>query len=203
MKRTIKKFTEAGFSGVMIEDQVAPKRCGHVSGKSVVSREDAAMRVAAAVKARDEGEDLVILARTDARGPLGLEEAIQRCIMFKELGADWTFLEAPHSVEEMKEYCRRVPGAKLANMLEYGSTPILSPTELHEIGYTVAAYPLTLLSASVKVMQKVLQKLKDGKSVTDTQGSEELLLDFQALKTVVGFDKYNDEMTDLLNIMKK
>lgn len=202
MKRTIKKFTEMGFSGVMIEDQVAPKRCGHVSGKSVVSREDAAMRVAAAVKARDEGEDLVILARTDARGPLGLEEAIQRCIMFKDLGADWTFLEAPHSVEEMKEYCRRVPGAKLANMLEYGSTPILSPSELHNIGYTVAAYPLTLLSASVKVMQKALQKIKNGESVTDPQDSEELLLDFQALKTVVGFDKYNSEMIDLVKNLK-
>ena len=127
--------------------------------------------------------------------------------MFTELGADWTFLEAPQSVEEMREYCRRVPGPKLANMLEYGATPILSPQELYDIGYTVAAYPLTLLSASVKIMQLVLNKLKDGEDVTRTNVSagvisandnEQLLLDFQTLKKIVGFDQYNKEMIELL-----
>ena len=118
--------------------------------------------------------------------------------MFKELGADWTFLEAPQSVEEMKEYCRRVPGAKLANMLEYGATPILSPQELYDIGYTVAAYPLTLLSASVKIMQLVLNKLKNGEYITGTKDNEQLLLDFQTLKEIVGFNQYNQEMLDLL-----
>jgi 2-methylisocitrate lyase-like PEP mutase family enzyme len=150
----------------------------------VVDRAEAAARIKAAVDARNEGADIVILARTDSRAILGLDEAIERCKMFMELGADWTFLEAPQSIEEMRRYCTEVPGPKLANMLEGGKTPILSPTELQEIGFAVAAYPLTLLSASTRAMQMALGRLKAG------QPPDDLLLSFPELQQAVGFPEY-------------
>ena len=147
VKRTVFGYARAGMAGIMIEDQVAPKRCGHVAGKSVVSFDEAVARVKAACDARDEynlqfgeGSGPLILARTDALKTDGFEAAISRCLAFREAGCDMTFLEAPESVEQMKEYCSRVKGAKLANMLEQGSTPILSPQELKAMGYTMAAY---------------------------------------------------------------
>jgi len=130
VKRTVTKYAQAGMSGIMIEDQFSPKRCGHTKGKTVVARDEAFQRIRAAVDARNEGADILILARTDARGPLGLDEAIERCLTFRKLGADWTFLEAPQSIEEMELYCRTVDGPKLANMLEFGLTPVLPPDQL-------------------------------------------------------------------------
>lgn len=115
------------------------------------------------------------------------EDAIQRCIAFREAGCDLTFLEAPQTVEQMKEYCERVSGPKLANMLEFGNTPILPPDELQQMGYTIAAYPLTLLSASIKTMQESLQLIKDGKPTFDK------ILSFAETKDVVGFTKYAKE----------
>ena len=115
------------------------------------------------------------------------EDAIQRCIAFREAGCDMTFLEAPESVEQMEEYCQRVTGPKLANMLEYGSTPILPPDELQKMGYTMAAYPLTLLSASIKAMQESLELIKEGKPTFDK------ILSFAETKDVVGFTKYAKE----------
>lgn len=192
VQRTVAKYSQAGLAGIMIEDQVAPKRCGHTKGKQVVSREEAGARIRAAVEAREalrggnDGRDIVILARTDARATLGLEEAIERCRLFMELGADWTFLEAPQSEAEMRRYCNEVPGPKLANMLEFGATPILSPAQLGEMGYTVAAYPLTLLSASTRAMQRALMRLKEG------QPTDDLLLPFTELQSVLGFPEYYD-----------
>jgi 2-methylisocitrate lyase-like PEP mutase family enzyme len=116
-----------------------------------------------------------------------IEHAIERCIKFREIGCDMTFLEAPQSVEQMEEYCRRVSGPKLANMLEYGTTPILPPAELQRMGYTMAAYPLTLLSASIKSMQESLDLIKEGKPTFDR------ILSFSETKNVVGFGKYAKE----------
>jgi len=188
VRKTVISYAQAGMSGIMIEDQVAPKRCGHTPGREVVNREEAYRRFQAAVDARREfGLDIVILARTDAR-VISLDEAITRCKHFIEIGADWTFLEAPQSIEEMKRYCQEVPGPKLANMLEFGSTPVLPPKQLEEMGYTVAAYPLTLLSASAKAMKRSLELLKEGKS------TENEILNFEELKDVVGFTDYYDQI---------
>jgi 2-methylisocitrate lyase-like PEP mutase family enzyme len=192
IKRTVKKYSEMGFAGIMIEDQVSPKRCGHTKGKDIVSRDEAYNRIRAAVEAREElkriGKDIVILARTDARALKGLDEAIERCQMFRKLGADWTFLEAPQSIDEMKRYCKEVDGPKLANMLEFGKTPILPPSQLQEMGYTVAAYPLTLLSAATKAMEQVLVNIKEGKS------TEDLILPFDKFLNKIGFDEYNRQL---------
>ena len=126
----------------------------------VIPFQEAVQRVKAACDARDEYEEQfgdgsgpLILARTDALKTDGFEAAIERCLAFREVGTDMTFLEAPETVEQMQDYCARVSGPKLANMLEFGSTPVLPPQELKKMGYTMAAYPLTLLSSSIKVMQ--------------------------------------------------
>lgn len=184
VQRTVQRYAQVGLAGIMLEDQVAPKRCGHTKGKQVVDRDEACRRIKAAVQARDAGADIVILARTDARALLGLDEAIERCRLFRELGADWTFLEAPESVEEMREYCSRVSGPKLANMLEGGKTPILPPKDLEAMGYTVAAYPLTLLSSATRAYQDALRLLKNG------EDPEKLLVPFKEVQRVVGFDEY-------------
>jgi len=130
VKRTIRGYAAAGFACAMIEDQLAPKRCGHTPGKEVVPREEALARIRAAVDAREEGADILVMARTDARAVLGFEEALWRCQAFRDLGADVTFLEAPRSEQEMERLCAEIPGPKMANMVEQGDTPVLPPPRL-------------------------------------------------------------------------
>src|SRR6187549_3020814 len=144
VKRTVQGYARAGFACIMLEDQVAPKRCGHTEGKAVVGRDEALMRIRAAVDARDGGEDILIMARTDARACVSLEEAIERCRGFRAIGADITFLEAPLNEDEMRRYCASVDGPKMANLIEGGRTPLLPHAQLESIGYTIAVYPLTL-----------------------------------------------------------
>jgi len=183
IKRTVRGYANAGFACIMLEDQVAPKRCGHTRGKSVVAREEAEMRIRAAVDARDEGADILIMARTDARASLGLEEAMDRCKAFRDLGADITFLEAPESEQEMQRYCSEVSGAKMANLIENGKTPILPYAQLEVMGYDIAVYPLSLLSASIKAMQETLASIKTGDEPQN-------VLHFEALQAAVGFPEY-------------
>lgn len=186
VKRTVNGYASVGFACIMIEDQVSPKRCGHVAGKQVAERREALTRIRAAVDAREEGADILIMARTDAGTTLGLQEALWRCQAFADLGADIIFLEAPSSREEMGLFCRQVPGIKMANMVEGGRTPLLPPAELQELGYKIAAYPLTLLGTAVKAMQEALQKLYDGSSTEND-------IDFAGLKEVIGFGRYAAE----------
>lgn len=187
VKRTVKGYAQAGFAGIMIEDQIAPKRCGHTRGKEVVDRTTAKERIQAAVDARDEGADILIMARTDARHGHGLDEALERALAFKEIGADILFVEAPHSLEELGAITKAVPHVHMANMVEGGHTPLTDPLELYKLGYCLAAYPLTLLSASIKAMQDALVTLKSGSH------PQNMLLDFDSLKQHVGFDAYYEE----------
>jgi 2-methylisocitrate lyase-like PEP mutase family enzyme len=186
IKRTVEGYASAGFACLMLEDQVAPKRCGHTEGKSVVSREEALMRIRAAVDARNAGTDILIMARTDARACVSLDEAIARCLAFREIGADITFLEAPVSEEEMRRYCAEVPGPKMANLIEGGKTPLLSPPQLEAIGYTIGVYPLTMLNVSIAAMRQALGQLKSGQRAAAA-------MDFEALKSAVGFPEYYAE----------
>ena len=183
IKRTVKGYADAGFACIMLEDQLAPKRCGHTRGKSVVGREEAEMRIRAAVDAREQGADILIMARTDARASLGLDEAMDRCKAFRDIGADITFLEAPESEQEMQRYCSEVSGAKMANLIENGKTPILSYAQLEEMGYDIAVYPLSLLSASIKAMQETLDYIKRGDEPRN-------VLHFEELQAAVGFPEY-------------
>ncbi|HRX63092.1 MAG TPA: isocitrate lyase/PEP mutase family protein [Candidatus Competibacter sp.] len=182
VKRTVEGYARAGFGCIMIEDQVMPKRCGHTRGKAVVGREEALLRLRAAVDARNEGTDILIMARTDARATDGLDEAIARCQAFADIGADITFLEAPLSEEEMRRYCNEVLGPKMVNLIEFGKTPLLPLARLEAIGYKIAVYPLTLLSVSIKAMRAALARIRQEETVD--------VLDFAELQTVVGFPEY-------------
>ena len=184
VKRTVSGLARAGCAGVLIEDQIAPKRCGHTPGKDVVSREEAFDRIQAAVDAKADGADILIMARTDANHTHGIEEAINRAQVFHEIGADILFVEAPKDINEMQLICREVPGCKMANIVEGGLTPNLSMRELSDLGYQIAAYPLTLLSSSMRAMKSTLELMKDDLP------RDELLLDFAELRKNIGFDEY-------------
>jgi len=186
VRRTVDGFARAGCASVMIEDQLAPKRCGHTPGKAVVSRDEAFDRIKAAVDQqqtlKEEGIDILILARTDARHEHGLKEALVRAEKFAELGADILFVEAPKDVSEMREVCSSLPGYKMANLLEGGETPILPNAELYDLGFSIAAYPLTLLAASMQAIVNSLHLLK--------QDKQNDLMSFSELKRRIGFDDY-------------
>ena len=192
VRRTVQQFARAGFAGLMLEDQVAPKRCGHTGVREVVSRQEALARIRAAVAARDAGDDLVIVARTDARSALAvsdgdaaaLDEAIWRLNAFADLGADVLFLEAPRNEAEMERFCAQVPGWRMVNMLEEGITPLLPPQRLEDMGFRLAAYPLTLLACAAAAMQAALVDLAAGRTPTAR-------LDFANLRALVGFDAYD------------
>jgi 2-methylisocitrate lyase-like PEP mutase family enzyme len=192
VKRTLRGYLQAGFAGVMFEDQLAPKRCGHTEGKQVVARDEAVARLRAAVDARDEarssGDDIVIVARTDARHTDGLAEAIARARAFAELGADVIFVEALESRDEMRQVCAAIDRPLLVNCLEGGKTPILPPAELEALGFKIAAYPLTLLNTAIVAMRDALGALRRGES----PGA---LMPFAELRQLVGFDDYDREAT--------
>ena len=182
--RTVSGLAKAGCAGVLIEDQLAPKRCGHTPGKEVVGREEAFDRIKAAVDARENGEDILIMARTDANHTYGLTEALDRAQKFYDLGADILFVEAPKNEEEMRQICSELPGCKMANIVEGGLTPNIPMNELKEMGYQIAAYPLTLLSASMRAMKSALAALK-----SDTPRDKDIL-NFSELRDIIGFEDY-------------
>ncbi|KAL6651004.1 hypothetical protein ACP70R_009929 [Stipagrostis hirtigluma subsp. patula] len=191
VKRTVKGYINAGFAGIILEDQVSPKACGHTKGRKVVTREEAIMHIKAAVDARKEsGSDIVIVARTDSRQAISLEEALWRVRAFADAGADVLFIDALASREEMKAFCAVSPGVpKMANMLEGGGkTPILSPVELEEIGYKIIAYPLSLIGVSMRAMEDALVAIKGGR--IPPPGS---LPSFEEIKDTLGFNNYYEE----------
>ncbi|XP_061989820.1 uncharacterized protein LOC133708375 isoform X2 [Rosa rugosa] len=170
---------------------VSPKACGHTQGRKVVSREEAVMRIKAAVDARKEsGSDIVIVARSDARQAVSLEEALWRSRAFADAGADVLFIDALASKEEMKAFCGVYPLVpKMANMLEGGGkTPILNPLELEEIGYKLVVYPLSLIGVSIQAMQDALAAIRGGR--IPPPGS---MPSFEELKEVLGFNSYYEE----------
>jgi 2-methylisocitrate lyase-like PEP mutase family enzyme len=187
VKRTVRGYAAAGFACAMIEDQRAPKRCGHTRGKEVVARAEAHARIRAAVDAAAEAPgDMLILARTDAAATDGLDEALWRAKDFEAAGADMIFVEAPRSEADMERVCRATALPNLANMVEGGDTPVLSPDRLESLGYAIAAYPLTLLSAATRAMEVALQSLRAGQP-------PEGLLSFAELQERVGFGRYDEE----------
>jgi 2-methylisocitrate lyase-like PEP mutase family enzyme len=158
--RTVGDFQDAGAAGVFLEDQVWPKKCGHFQGKQVIPTAEHAAKIKAAVDARGE-RDLFIVARTDARQPLGLDEAIERCLAYKEAGADALFVEAPQSVSELEQIAGALPPPLVANMIERGVTPHLSRRELKNLGFQLIVCPLAALYAATKAAVKVLTELKE------------------------------------------
>jgi 2-methylisocitrate lyase-like PEP mutase family enzyme len=183
--RTVQDLLRAGAAGMFLEDQIWPKRCGHMKGKQVIPLDEQLKKLRAAVETKGT-HDFYIVARTDARQAHGLEEAIKRGIAFKKAGADAVFIEAPESKEEMKEISRQVPGPLVANMLERGVTPIMGPQELRDLGFTLIVWPLAPIYA-------VAQSLKDVYSTLRREGSTlgilERLMPFEEFNDIVGLDE--------------
>jgi 2-methylisocitrate lyase-like PEP mutase family enzyme len=184
VQRTVIEYARAGAAAVMIEDQVSPKKCGHTRGKQVISRDEARMKIRAAVDAK-RNVDVLILARTDARAVHGFDEALARCRDFEAEGADIIFLEAPESEAEMTRFCGAMQKPCMANMVPGGKTPVLPPKELQRIGYKLALYPVALLTSAIAAMQASLAALRpeNGKSLPPS-------VSFIELQKIVGFPDY-------------
>ena len=182
--RTVRGFADAGAAAIMIEDQKWPKKCGHTKGKDVVEVDEANSRIKAAVDAsKMNNKDILVMARTDAIATRGLDDAIKRMQKFSELGADILFVEAIKSKEDMKRVIKEVPGHHMINLIEDGETPLLEMNELEDIGFKIAVFPLTLMSASVKTMQESLRNMKN--KTYNTNVSK-----FSDLRDIVGFNEY-------------
>jgi methylisocitrate lyase len=177
--RTVRELIRGGAAGMFLEDQIWPKRCGHMKGKQVVPPEEYLRKLRAAIDARGQ-DDFFIVARTDARQALGLDEAIRRGQAFKEAGADAVFIEAPNTKEEMREIGRNVPGPLVANMIERGVTPTMGPEELKELGFQLIVWPLGPLYASARALESVYSTLRRA-------GTTHEIMD-----RLISFDDFND-----------
>ncbi|MDO8547559.1 MAG: oxaloacetate decarboxylase [Nitrospirales bacterium] len=184
--RTVNELIDAGAAGMFLEDQVWPKRCGHMKGKRVIPVEEHVQKIRAAVDAR-KGRDFFIVARTDARQVNGLEDAIARCKKYKEAGADALFVEAPQSVDELKTLARELPPPLVANMLEGGATPLLTKDELEKLGLQLIVCPLTALYASAKAMQDMFELIK---TAGTTRDHVDRLLSFQQFHDIIDLNGY-------------
>jgi len=183
--RTVRDLIRAGAAGIFLEDQVWPKRCGHMQGKRVIPVAEQVAKLRAAVEARGS-DDLVIVARTDARQAVGLEDAIARALAYRDAGADALFVEAPTTIDELREIGRRLPPPLVANMVEQGATPDLTADELLALGFQWIVYPVAALFAAAHAMQTVYAGLRsDGhtRAVRDRQ------LGFAELNAIVGLDE--------------
>jgi methylisocitrate lyase len=183
--RTVQDLIRAGAAGMFLEDQVWPKRCGHMKGKQVIALDEQLKKLRAAVEAK-QGRDFFIVARTDSRQALGLTEAITRGLAFREAGADAVFIEAPESKEEMKEIAHQVPGPLVANMLERGVTPLMGPKELKELGFDLIVWPLAPLYSAAQSLTEVYTTLRrDG----STLAILDRLMPFDDFNRIVGLEE--------------
>ena len=188
--RAVRDLQDAGAAGVFLEDQVWPKKCGHMAGKRVVDTAEHAAKIRAAVDARGD-RDLFVVARTDARQPLGVEEAIERCLAYKEAGADALFVEAPQSVDELARVAEALPAPLVANMVERGVTPHLSRSELRQLGFALIVCPLAALYAATRAVTDVLTELRDQET---TSGAYDRMVTFDEFNALVDLDaRYEDE----------
>jgi methylisocitrate lyase len=158
--RTVREFEKAGVAGIHLEDQVAPKRCGHLEGKEVVTTEEMVGKIRAACAARND-PDFVIIARIDARAVLGFDEAIRRARAYREAGADVLFPEALESEEEFREFAKGVEGPLLANMTEFGKSPYLTAQQFEAMGYKIVIFPVSTLRVALRAVLDFLTNLKE------------------------------------------
>jgi carboxyvinyl-carboxyphosphonate phosphorylmutase len=166
VRRTIREYERAGVAGLHIEDQVWPKKCGHMEGKQVIPMDEMAQKVRAAVDARQD-PDFVIIARTDANAVNGLEDALRRGRAYREAGADIIFIEAPRSIEELQAIAQAFPDTPLLfNWAESGKTPLLPLHEIHMLGFKLVIFPVSLLFAATHAMLALLEVLKQGETPT-------------------------------------
>lgn len=186
--RTVEEYEKAGAAGIQLEDQVTPKRCGHMEGKEIISKNEMVSKIKAAIHARKD-PDFQIIARTDARAVNGFEDALDRAKAFEQAGADIIFLEAPETVEEMIELNKQIKVPTIANMVEKGKTPLLTGKELAEIGYKMVIYPVSGLYCVTKAVLDMLEIIKE----TDTtKGVLDRMIPFDSFNKLISLDELRD-----------
>lgn len=183
VRRTIREYERAGVAGLHIEDQIWPKKCGHMEGKQIIPMEEMVQKVRAAVDARQD-PDFVIIARTDANAVTGLEDALRRGQAYRQAGADAIFIEAPRSLEELRTIGRAFQGTPLIfNWAESGKTPLLPLKEIQALGFTLVIFPVSLLFAATHAMLDLLELLKTGETPT---AYHERMVTFSQFTTLLG-----------------
>lgn len=186
VQECVRAFEAAGAAGILLEDQVFPKRCGHFDGNSVIPAEEMVAKLQAALEARRD-EDFVIFARTDARQSEGIDAAIGRINRYCSTGADVAFVEAPQSREELLAIAERVPYPKFANMLSFGKTPLLTASELEELGFKFVVAPIETLLVAARAIESLAETfLRDGSAAA----RKEEMMGFEELKEVLELEKY-------------
>lgn len=186
VERTIVELESAGAAAIQLEDQVLPKRCGHLSGKQLVEPQDMCAKLRAAAGARSD-RDLVLLARTDARGVNGLDDAIERAKRYLDAGADWIFPEALADRGEFERFAQAVEAPLVANMTEFGQSPLLGLEELADLGYAAVIYPVTMLRVAMKAVEAALAILANDGTQSDLL---DLMQSRQELYDLLGYNDY-------------
>lgn len=190
--RTVEEYEAAGVAAIQLEDQVAPKRCGHMLGRKVVSMEEMVGKIEAAVAARKD-KNFAIIARTDARTVLGIDEALRRAKAYEEAGADIIFVESVETVEEMKKVHEVISAPSLANMVEGGRTPLLTNNELEEMGYSLVIYPTASTYVVSKAMFELMESLKKDGTTATFMDQMITFPDFNALVGLSEFGQLEDK----------
>jgi 2,3-dimethylmalate lyase len=186
--RLVRDLESLGAAGIFLEDQLWPKRCGHMLGKDVIPKDDYLPKLKSALEAR-KSKHFIIVARTDARAPIDLDEAIERGKAYRKAGADVIFVEAPRSVEELKKVADEIDAPLVANMIEDGITPNLPAHELLKLGYRIAVFPLSALYSATYAMREVLTELKKTGTTKETRKK---MVTFRDFNSFVDLDKYMD-----------
>ncbi len=188
VERTVRELEAAGAGAIQLEDQRLPKRCGHLSGKALVESAEMCAKIRAATESRKD-PNLVIIARTDARGVTSLDDAIHRAKAYLQAGADWIFPEALRGPEEFERFAREVEAPLIANMTEFGQSPLMSLNDLANLGYAAVLYPVTMMRVAMRAVEAALAVLAD-------EGTQSSLLDLmqtrQELYDLLGYSGYEE-----------
>ncbi len=186
--KLVRELETAGASGIFLEDQKWPKRCGHMKGKEVIPKDEYAEKLQAALDARSD-KDFIIVARTDARATEGLDKAIERGLFYKKIGADAIFIEAPKTIQEMQKIGNSINAPLVANMIEGGATPISSKSKLHSMGFKIILYPLSVLFSNTFATFQTLEELK---RFGITKKSKKRMVNFDQFNEIVELSKYTN-----------
>lgn len=197
VRRTVQEYERAGIAAMHIEDQVTPKKCGHFEGKQVISLDEMAGKIRAAYEARDSADSIVIIARTDARAVLGLDEALRRAHAYLDAGAEVIFVEAPQSLEELEIVAKSIKAPLMVNMDEGTKTPLLTVRELEEMGYKIVIFPRSAPCAAAKAIQELMLVLKE---TGTTRGFVDRIVSWEERNRITGLARYKEMEKKYLSI---
>ncbi len=194
--RTVREYERAGAAGIQLEDQISPKRCGHMEGKQLISKEEMVAKIRAAVYAK-ENPDTVLVARTDAIAVNGFADAIDRAVAYRQAGADVLFIEAMQTREQVETAGRLVQAPLFANMVEGGKTPLYKAHELYEMGFRIVIYPVSALYTATKAVRETLGLLRQSGDLAEILPMAESFQNFNEMIGLSGYRQLESELTEM------